>query len=353
MKKWCEVFKSGTHTDASGNTKTWTTDDLDNIVTQFMEQGFSAPVVVGHPKLNCPAYGWLDSLKREGESLFASFKNVVPEFAEAVNKGVFKNRSISLYPDGKVRHIGFLGGFQPAIKGLEDFQFAEDDTALVYEFASPYDRKFENVGDFFQSIREFLIEKYDIETADKVIWAWRIDDLKRAVSTDEVVAYAETFVKKEDVSDSDFAEKDTEKDTEKDQEIQRLQQELDAERAQARKQGHEQFAEGLLSQGKILPHQKPAVIDFMECAHNLGTFDFSEGEEKSVLTRFKDFLNGVKQVEFSEVATETGTGKSKTPIEFSDGKEAAEAIKRVQRESLEKDGVELDPVKALKKAKGE
>jgi Asp-tRNA(Asn)/Glu-tRNA(Gln) amidotransferase C subunit len=347
--KWCEVFKAGTHTDSNGNTKEWTTEDLDNIVTKFGEQDFAAPVVIGHPETNSPAYGWIDSLKREGDKLLASFKDVVPEFTEAVNRRIFKNRSISLYPDFRVRHIGFLGGMQPAIKGLEDFQFSEDNTAALYEFSDYsdiYQWKFENIGDMFQSIREFFIEKYDIDTADRLFSAWRLDEIKKAVNVEDIKNYAESFTQV--AQKSEFSETESPQN----KELEKLREELDFERAQNRKKDFEQYAESLASNGNILPHQKSLVIDLMECTYKAGTFDFSEGEEKSVLERFKTILNSVKQVEFSEIANQKNTGATKTPIEFSDGKEAAEAIKRVQKESIENDGVELDPVSALKKAKG-
>jgi hypothetical protein len=42
-----------------------------------------------------------------------------------VKRGLFKKRSISLYPDLTLRHIGFLGAMPPAIKGLADIKFRE------------------------------------------------------------------------------------------------------------------------------------------------------------------------------------------------------------------------------------
>ena len=135
FKQWFEVFKSGKHTDSKGNEREWTETELQTIAEKYNEQSeHEAPIVVGHPKDNSPAYGWIAKLKAEGGKLFAMAKDeIVPEFVEAVKKGMYKKRSISLYPDLTLRHIGFLGAVPPAVKGLKDLAFAEDES-LVFEF---------------------------------------------------------------------------------------------------------------------------------------------------------------------------------------------------------------------------
>jgi hypothetical protein len=125
--EWCEVFTAGNHTDSEGHTRVWSESDLDIMVNSYDQGKHEAPIVIGHPKDNAPAYGWVETLKREGSKLLAKFKQVVPAFAEAVNQGLFKKRSISVYPDGSLRHVGFLGAMPPAIKGLADFQFKDAD----------------------------------------------------------------------------------------------------------------------------------------------------------------------------------------------------------------------------------
>lgn len=133
--KWFEVFRAGRQTDSAGSTKEWTEGDLDSIVAKYNGQSaHEAPLVVGHPEHNSPSFGWVEGLKREGKILFAKAKDVMPEFAEMVKKGTYKKRSISLYPDMTLRHIGFLGGMPPAIKGLADIQFKSGEQATTYEF---------------------------------------------------------------------------------------------------------------------------------------------------------------------------------------------------------------------------
>lgn len=92
--------------------------------------------MIGHPAANAPAFGWVESIKREGDVLFAKAKQLVPEFVAMLKQGLFKKRSISLYPDGTLRHIGFLGAQPPAVKGLADVTFAHDEEDTIIEFAA-------------------------------------------------------------------------------------------------------------------------------------------------------------------------------------------------------------------------
>lgn len=125
MLDWIQVFRTGRHADASGDEREWGRADLDRIVSSYDPQRHEAPVVIGHPENNAPAFGWVEALKREGEILYAKLKDLVPEFVDMVRRGLYRKRSIALYPDLTLRHIGFLGATPPAIKGLENVQFQE------------------------------------------------------------------------------------------------------------------------------------------------------------------------------------------------------------------------------------
>ncbi|MDY6989228.1 MAG: hypothetical protein SWQ30_14350 [Thermodesulfobacteriota bacterium] len=122
---WIEVFKTGTHTASNGKTMTVSEADLDRIANQYNPKHHEAPVVIGHPKEADPAYGWVERLKRSGSTLLAKLKDLVPEFVELVKKGLYKKRSISLFPDLTLKHVGFLGATPPAVKGLADVRFME------------------------------------------------------------------------------------------------------------------------------------------------------------------------------------------------------------------------------------
>lgn len=140
-KIWIEVFRAGKQTDSAGNSKDWTEADLDTIVDKYNNQDgedkHEAPVVLGHPQTDSPAYGWVESLKREGNLLFAQLKDLKDDFVQWVKDGHYKKRSISLYNDMNLKHVGFLGGTPPAIKGLTDPAFkAEEKDFSTYEMTN-------------------------------------------------------------------------------------------------------------------------------------------------------------------------------------------------------------------------
>jgi hypothetical protein len=182
------IFQGGKQTDSQGNEHDG--DELiDKAVESFSPEYHEPPVVVGHPKDNSPAFGWVESVKKVAKKLkdgttisvlMAKFKDVVPEFASAVQQGLFKKRSASFYPDGRLRHVGFLGGMPPAVKGLADLKFSADDKAI--EFEEPLNFMvggwgMDRVASLFRNLRDFFIEKFSLEDADKVIPSYNIDDI--------------------------------------------------------------------------------------------------------------------------------------------------------------------------------
>jgi len=123
---WIEVFKTGTHTSGNGVTKTYQDEDLDNMAKLYNDQkDHTAPLVLGHPATDDPAYGWVKELKKAGDKLLAYVDEVSDDIVKAVKDGAYKKVSIALYPDGLLRHIGLLGATPPAVKGLGAVQFAE------------------------------------------------------------------------------------------------------------------------------------------------------------------------------------------------------------------------------------
>ncbi len=129
-----EIFKTGTHTSDKGVTKDYSLDDLNFIAQAYNPEEDEAPIVIGHPADNSPAYGWVSSLEvTEDGKLVADAPDdkLHPDFLNAVQEGRYKKRSISLTPDGKLRHVGFLGGAAPAVKGLADIQFSQPSSTII------------------------------------------------------------------------------------------------------------------------------------------------------------------------------------------------------------------------------
>ncbi|MBZ5597452.1 MAG: hypothetical protein LAN83_03945 [Acidobacteriia bacterium] len=126
LRDWIEIFRSGDY----GEKGRYTPADLDVLVNNYNPAQHEAPLVIGHPQDDAPAYGWVESLKRAGDTLLAKFKQVTPEFVKAFGEGRFKKRSVAFYrgADGRplsLRHVGFLGAAIPSVKGLADVTFSE------------------------------------------------------------------------------------------------------------------------------------------------------------------------------------------------------------------------------------
>lgn len=172
--QWFEVFRCGDHTDSAGHKDTWTEERLDKIAT-YNAGKHEAPIVIGHPKDNTPAFGWVEEVKRDGKTLLAKARGLVPEFVDMVKQGMFKKRSISLYGDGTLRHIGFLGAMPPAVKGLADIAFEEKDDSITIDFGE----KEMIIGHMLERMRDLFIEQFGQEKADRVIARFDLEALKQ------------------------------------------------------------------------------------------------------------------------------------------------------------------------------
>lgn len=141
--QWIEVFAAGTHTDNTGRQHELPVDFIEQVVRNFEPQVHEPPAVVGHPREDAPAYGWVSEVRRNGDVLEARFADVDKEFERMTSEGKFKKRSASFYLDasavrgGRVpclRHVGFLGAQPPAVKGLRPIHFS-DDGATTFEIS--------------------------------------------------------------------------------------------------------------------------------------------------------------------------------------------------------------------------
>ena len=135
MKEF-EIFRTGKHTSDKGITKEYTEEDLDKIVSNYNSDD-PAPIVIGHPKTNDPAYGWIDKIKRVKDKLIAFPKQLNDEFVKLIKAGSFKKRSISITPDLKLNHIGFLGAAAPAVSGLKEIEFSTELELLSFSVDLP------------------------------------------------------------------------------------------------------------------------------------------------------------------------------------------------------------------------
>lgn len=105
---------------------------MDSIATCYDPTLREAPLTIGHPADNLPAWGWVKSVSKNiAGKLAMDTHQVQPQFAEMVARKLFKKRSSSFYPPQHpnnpkpghwyLRHVAFLGAQQPAIGGMADF----------------------------------------------------------------------------------------------------------------------------------------------------------------------------------------------------------------------------------------
>ena len=126
---WIDICRAGTWRDMQGHDVRLDDDRLDRIVAAHADAD-PAPVVVGHPEADAPAYAWIDGLRRVGDRLQAKLRDIAPSFREAVEEGRYSGRSIALEGD-RLRHLGFLGGRAPAVPGLAPTRFASAPQTVV------------------------------------------------------------------------------------------------------------------------------------------------------------------------------------------------------------------------------
>ncbi len=126
---WIDICRAGNWHDMAGRDVRLDEDRLDRIIAA-QSAADPAPVVVGHPEENAPAYGWVDSLRRVGDRLQAKLRDIAPAFREAVEDGRYAGRSIALQGD-TLRHLGFLGGRAPAVPGLAPTCFASAPESVI------------------------------------------------------------------------------------------------------------------------------------------------------------------------------------------------------------------------------
>lgn len=180
-----EIFRGGRQVDSAGVEHDGDAI-IDKAIASFSAEQHEPPAVVGHPEDNSPAYGWTEALKSVVQPngtkiLLAKFKDVMPEFEELVKAGRFKKRSAAFYPDGRLRHVGFLGAVPPAVKGLADIKFDEG-VPVSFEFA---DYRASVIARLFGRLREFLIEEKGVEAADRIVPDYEVDTLKEEAIRDE------------------------------------------------------------------------------------------------------------------------------------------------------------------------
>ncbi len=332
-----EIFKAGKRTDANGLEVEITTADLQNAVNAYDVNFHESPAVIGHPKHNAPAYGWVKRLELDGDVLKAEFDQIDPEFAEMVEKGRFKKISSSFYlPDSPnnpcpgnlyLRHVGFLGAMPPAVKGLRNPEFAENEQGVV-DFSDWAE------ASLWRRLRDWIIGTHGQEEADKAVPDYLVASVQEESIRNDLKRYQqhETGIPMPSFNEPNQPSEPQGEPEMTPEEIEQLKaenQQLKAEKAEAAlnqaKADNADFAEGLVKAGKLAPVAKQQAIDLLNYGSTTaagGVVEFGEGE--NLHGKIKAFLEAQPQiVEFSEVATkDKAAGAEDGTVQYAEGTSA-------------------------------
>lgn len=281
-----EIFRAGRHTDMHGRQFEISAADLADIASRYDPAAHEAPLVIGHPQLNAPAYGWVQGLRAQGDTLLADAHQVDAAFAEAVKAGRWKKRSAAFLlphaPDNPtpgqyyLQHVGFLGAQVPAVKGLRDVQFAAA-AEHVAEFAADRRWGLRDVAALFRSLRDWLVERDGIQAAEAVIPGWQLDSLVEAGRPDALTdpaqsraAFAAPATQETPVSEATPTDAPAAALAARDQALSQKaadllarEQAIEAREAQARRTEAAEFASSLVQAGQLLPAQADTVTELL------------------------------------------------------------------------------------------
>ena len=345
-----QIFRAGRHVAMSGQALEFSEADLAATCAAYDPAKHEAPLVIGHPSHDLPAYGWVQSIKISNGGMDASPTQVNPAFAEMVKDGAFKKISASFYsPDAPnnpvpgcyyLRHVGFLGAQAPAVKGLRQPSFADDEAGVVtfgeYDDAT-------NAG-LWRNLREFLIGEFGQEKADRALPNFEVralelgaqDELRaaavaRAVAGNPMTsAFAETIPPTQ-VTNPKEQTLTPEEITALQADNARLQTTLAANVAAQTHAAHVAFCESI-PVNRLTPAMRPVALALMDSlTAGPAVVEFGEGTAKvPLLDAFKTFLQALPEVvAFGELATGARAATASL-VDMEDGEAIATAATAIQ-----------------------
>lgn len=276
--KFFEVFKAGIYPQGK-----FTKKEIAEIAKNYDPAFCEAPITIDHQQSG-PAYGWVDTVKADGDKLKVSFKEIPEAFETDVNAGKYKKVSVELYRnlEGKgayLKAVSFLGAAIPQVKGLEPIKFMEAE-ADTYEFCADEDaeqfseKEIEDlknqVADLENQLAKFKESNKKLET---------IKSLKEKISalTDEVATFKEKAQGKEEIE-----------------------KELTDIKVAIKKKEFEEFIDKQIDNGTLVPANKNVILSVLQELDNIKKF----GEDSTVVSDFKSFIESLpNQIKFGELAT--------------------------------------------------
>ncbi|MBL8260927.1 MAG: hypothetical protein JNM58_00780 [Xanthomonadaceae bacterium] len=348
-----EVLKAGTWTDMHGRQVTITRDDLAEMASSYDPAVFRAPVVIGHPKLDAPAWGVHERFEVDGDSLYAVEGEVDAQFAAFRDAGRYSERSISFFPrnhpnnptPGKLhpRHVGWLGAMPPAVTGLARLQGASpaefagfDVRDGIVELSMGSDMRWgmRAAARLFGRLREWVVEQVGMEKADQVIPSWDIESVHQAaiddsptanfsqpaLATQAAPAHQGTLMTQQNQNGDQAARERAL--AHREEAIKAEETRLAALRADAARAEAVAFAGQLIADGRLLPRNKAQFVELWAAlppSTEPMSFAGDDGTQQSkpAVQMFRELFEGLpKHLDFAEHGASVVPGEQGAPVDF-------------------------------------
>lgn len=286
-----EVFRTGTFTPMEGGSLTYSAADLKAIADAYDPETAPAPVVVGHPKTDAPAYAWAKSFDYDASAdrLYATVGEIDPAFSEVVKAGRYKKVSLSFFrPEDAAnpvpgqwypRHIGFLGAAAPAVAGLKNVQFSAKTPAATFsaDFGEP---GFEETASLLRSLRDFFIERFSLEEADKALPAYRLEWLAETEIRNAAKPAFSAPPKTPDPTQKEppAVTTPTPEFAAREADVVAREMRLKQREAEIAHDANVSFAESLVQDGKLLPVSRDRLVSILDAVPAETAVSFTAGE---------------------------------------------------------------------------
>lgn len=235
-------------------------------------QRYHAPVVIGHPDNDDPAWGWVDAASADERGLWLDVR-LLPEMAQLVRAHRYRAVSVSLWTPAaagnpapgvwSLKHLGFLGAVPPAVKGLDPVRLAAADAAACITTLSDME-----------------------ETA----MTEQVDTARLAEREQQLAERDRTLA-------------------ERDRTISERERRLDEREQQLRRQGFERDLDAHVGAGRVLAADRPGLVALMERLADAPAVTLADAGEQPALELLRGFIARLPaRVDLSERAAGAGAG---------------------------------------------
>lgn len=304
VNAWIPSFRAGDY----GEQGRYTEADIQELVDTFAPKAFGVPIVVGHPKVNSPAWGWLDGARRAGDVLELHVSEVDADFAAAVGERKFDRVSVKFRrrpSDQKLQliHLGFLGAWPPGVDTLGRVQFGLGQT----QFEEGFEVAFSDGDDTQGAALGGLTQQFQQAGAARKGRTMDEEEFK-LFKADTEARFAEEKRARE------AAEA---KATAAEQRTQQFAAELAQTKSRQALRETESYVDGLVAAKKLPPALKPGLATFLFSLSGTTEFEFAaeDGKPAKATPRqfAEDFLGRVAALGQFERLFSATAGKDSDP----------------------------------------